>query len=178
MRRGKRGLVLVLLALASAAGCKRVAPPRLDAVRALRNQVRPAFEPPADGLLKPGDVDLFLRVRGRAKSVSVGEALAAAGADAGEFAWVRARIQEALFALAAERATSASADAYARGIAALREARKAARDPKVTARLDAEIATLERERAGLRRGGPGTAGLSRNVALVARRRVEIEAAGL
>lgn len=175
---GKRRLAVVLLALSCAASCKRVVAPRLDAVRALRNEVRPAFQPPGDGLLKPADVDLFLKVRGRAKSVTVGEALAAAGADAVEFAWVRARIQEALLALDAERATASSGESYARGIAALREARKAARDPKVRARLDTEIATLERERASLRRTGPGTAGLLRNASIVGRRRAEIEAAGL
>jgi hypothetical protein len=94
-----------------------------------------------------------------------------------EFGWVRARIQEALLALDAERAASAAAESYARGTAALREARRATKDPKTAARLDAEIATLERERAGLRRAAPGSSGLARNAALVSRRRAEIEAAG-
>ena len=80
-------------------------------------------------------------------------------------------------ALDADRVFAASAESYARGIAAVREARKAARDPKTIARLDAEIATLERERGTLRRPGPGFPSISRNAALVSRRRGEIEAAG-
>jgi hypothetical protein len=165
------------LVLAGCAACKRIEPPRLDAVRAFNRVARPVFQPPADNLLTPGQVDLFLKIRAGARGSSVGEALAAAGADVGEFTWVRARIQEALLALDADRIFAASAESYARGIAALREARKAARDPKTAARLDAEIATLERERGTLRRPGAGLPSVSRNAALVSRRRGEIEAAG-
>lgn len=166
-----------LAALASGAACKRIEAPRLNAVGAFNRVVRPAFQPPTDSLLTPGQVELFLRIRTGARGGSLGEALAAAGADPGEFAWVRARIQEALLALDADRVFAASAESYARGIAAVREARKAARDPKTIARLDAEIATLERERGTLRRPGPGLPSVSRNAALVSRRRGEIEAAG-
>ena len=138
--------------------------------------MRPAFQAPTDNLLTPAQVDLFLRIRASARGASLGEALAAAGADPGEFAWVRARLQEALLTLDADRIFAASAESYARGIAAVREARKAARDPKTIARLDAEIATLERERGTLRRPGPGLSSVSRNAALVSRRRAEIVAA--
>jgi hypothetical protein len=166
-----------LAALASGAACKRVEAPRLSAAGAFNRVARPAFQPPSDSLLTPAQLDLFLRIRAGARAVSLGEALAAAGADPGEFAWVRARIQEALLALDADRVFAAAAESYARGIAAAREARKAARDPKTIARLDAEIATLERERGTLRRPGPGLPSVSRNAALVSRRRGEIEAAG-
>ncbi|HEY2797621.1 MAG TPA: hypothetical protein VGK26_07010 [Thermoanaerobaculia bacterium] len=169
-----------ILVLAPCGACKRIEPPRLDALRAFQRVARPApaFQPPEDNLLTAAQVDLFLRVRTGARAASLGEALTAAKADPGEFAWVRARIQEALLALDADRVFTASAESYARGLAALREARKAARDPKTIGRLDAEIATLERERGTLRRPGPGIASVSHNAALVSRRRAEIEAAGL
>jgi hypothetical protein len=167
-----------ILFFAPCGACKRIEPPRLDAVRAFQRVARPAFQPPGDNLLTAAQVDLFLKVRTGARGVSLGEALTAAQADPGEFAWVRARIQEALLALDADRVFAASAESYARGIAALREARKAARDPKTLGRLDAEIATLERERGTLRRPGSGIASVSHNAALVSRRRAEIEAAGL
>jgi hypothetical protein len=164
-------------ALALGSGCKRVEPPKIDPVGAFNRVARPAFAPPADGLLTPAHVDLFLKVRAASRGSSVGDALASAGADAGEFTWVRARIQEALMALEADRVAAASSESYARGIAALREARKSARDAKTAARMDAEIAALERERAALRRPNAGIGSIARNAALVARRRSEIEAAG-
>ncbi len=165
------------LLLAAGASCKRIEPPRLDAVRAFNRVARPAFQPPTDNLLTTAQLDLFLRIRGAARGSSLGEALAGAGADPGEFTWVRARIQEALLALDADRVFTAAAESYAKGLATLREARKAARDPKTAARIDAEIATLERERATLRKPHPGLPSISRNAALVSRRRGEIEAAG-
>src|SRR5215831_16788879 len=173
--RGRIGRVAILVAaaLALASACKRVERPRLDPVGAFARVARPAFVPPADGLLTPAHVDLFLKVRASSRGGSVGEALAASGADAGEFTWVRARIQEALMALDADRIAAASSESYARGVAALREARRAARDSKSAARLDAEIAALERERATLRRPNAGIASVSRNAALIARRRTEI-----
>lgn len=170
------GALTVLFAVA-ATGCRRIEPPRLDPVRALKTGVRPAFQPPADGLLKPADVDLFLKVRGQARSSSEAEAFRATGADQAEFAWVRARLREALLALDADRVAAAASEAYARGLAVLRDARKSARDPKTGARLDVEIATLERERATLRKSHPVAASLARNAALLAPRRAEVEAAG-
>ncbi len=97
--------------------------------------------------------------------------------DPAEYAWVRARIQEALLALDADRVAAASSEGYARAIAGVREARRSTRDPKIAARLDAEIATLERERASLRKTGPASGSLQRNAALVSPRRAQIEAAG-
>ncbi len=107
-----------LAALASGAACKRIEAPRLKAVGAFNRVARPAFQPPTDSLLTPAQVALFLRIRTGARGGSLGEALAAVGADPGEFAWVRARIQEALLALDADRVFAASAESYARGIAA------------------------------------------------------------
>jgi hypothetical protein len=143
----------------------------------LKRGARPGFEAPADGVLKPEQVERFLRVRGRARTESMAQALAAASVDPEEYGWVRARIQEALLALDTERVVAASSEAYARAIAGLREARRSARDAKTAARLDAEIATLERERANLRRRPPPPSSVQRNTALVSRRRSQIEAAG-
>ncbi len=96
--------------------------------------------------------------------------------DPAEFAWVRARIAEALLALDARQVSDAAAETYASALAHLRETRRAAKDPKTAARLDAEIAALEKERAALHRPVPASAA-SRNAALVAPRRAEIERAG-
>ena len=175
MRRAAGSVAAAALVLLS--GCKRVERPRLDPVGAFNRVARPVFVPPSDGLLTPGHIDLFLKVRASSRGGTVGEALASSGADVGEFTWVRARIQEALMALEADRIAAASSESYARGIAAVREARKAARDAKTAARLDAQIAALERERATLRRPNAGIASVSKNAVLVARRRAEIEAAG-
>jgi hypothetical protein len=176
-RRGIRVAAAAASLLAAAVSCKRIEPPRLDAVRAFNRVARPTFQPPTDSLLTPAQLDLFLKIRTAARGGALGEALTAAGADPGEFTWVRARIQEALLTLDADRVFAASSESYARGLAALREARKAARDPKTAARLDAEIGTLERERGTLRKPGPGLPSIARNAALVSRRRGEIEAAG-
>jgi len=176
-RRGIRVAAAAASLLAAAVSCKRIEPPRLDAVRAFNRVARPTFQPPTDSLLTPAQLDLFLKIRTAARGGALGEALTAAGADPGEFTWVRARIQEALLTLDADRVFAASSESYARGLAALREARKAARDPKTAARLDAEIGTLERERGTLRKPGPGLPSIASNAALVSRRRGEIEAAG-
>jgi hypothetical protein len=178
MRKRAGKTAAAILVLAACSSCKRIEPPKLDALRAFNRVARPVFQPAADGVLTPAQVDLFLKVRAGARAGSLADALASIGADPGEFTWVRARIQEALLALDADRVFAASAESYARGVAALRDARKAARDPQTIARLDAEIATLEKERASLRRPGPGLPSVARNAALVSRRRVEIEAAGL
>lgn len=169
--------VVFALGLAVAgAGCRRIEPARLNPVRALKTGVGEGFTPPADGLLKPAQLDLYVRVRGRASGASLTDALAGTGADAVEFAWIHARIREALLTLDADRVAAAASEAYARGLAALRDARKSARDPKTTARLDAEIAALERERATLRRANPASSAASRNAALLAPRRGQIETA--
>jgi hypothetical protein len=142
----------------------------------LQARVRPAFAPAADGLLTRGQIDAYLKVlraSGRRAPSDVAQSMAL---DPTEFAWVRARIAEALLALDARQVSDAAADTYASALARLRETRRAAKDPKTSARLDSEIAALEKERAALHRPVPASAA-SRNAVLVAPRRAEIERAG-
>jgi hypothetical protein len=93
--------------------------------------------------------------------------------DPAEFAWVRARIAEALLALDARQVSEGAGETYAAALARLRETRRSTRDAKTAARLDAEIGALERERAALRRPVPASPA-SKNAALVAPRRGELE----
>ena len=88
----------------------------------------------------------------------------------------RHAIAEALLAIDSREATAAVVESYGRALAALREARKGA-DPSSAAKIDAQIAALERERAGLRRPDPLLAAVAANAGRVERRRTEIESAG-
>jgi hypothetical protein len=169
-------LLAVLLGLAGG-GCRRTAPRRLDAVRALKASVQLQFHPPADGLLTDAMLDSYLKVRRQARSQTEGEALRATGTDAAAYAWTRARVQEAMLALESGRVAAAAGESFARAEAVAREARRSARDPKVVARLDSEIAALERERAGLRKGDAFAPVVLRNASRVGARRAEIEEAG-
>jgi hypothetical protein len=175
LRRVFRLSPLLLCCLLPAA-CRRMQADRLEAVRALRSQVRPRFRPPADGRLTPAQIDGYLRVRRAGGAGSEADAARAAGMEPAEFAWVRARIVEALNALQARQVSAAAAEAYARGIASLREARAAARDAPAAARLDAELAGLERERATIRRSEESTPAIVFNASLIAPRRNEIASA--
>src|ERR1700687_531330 len=116
-------LALALAALSPLSGCRRIQPPRLDPVRALR----PRFMAPADGLLTDAQIERFLKVRREARPVGGPSGLRAINADPAEFAWVRARVREAMLALEADRVAAAAAESYARALAALREARRAGR---------------------------------------------------
>jgi hypothetical protein len=150
--------------------------PRLEAVRALEARVRPAFAPPADGLLTTAQIDAYLKVlraSGRRAPSDVAESMEV---DPAELAWVRARVAEAFLALDARQVSDAAAETYASALARLRETRRAAKDPKTSARLDVEIAALEKERAALHRPLPVSAA-SRNGVLVAPHRAELERAG-
>ncbi len=98
------------------------------------------------------------------------------GVDPGEFGWVRARITEALIALDARQVGDAAYEAYGTALVRLRETRRSTRDPKSAARLEAEIAALERERGTLRRSDSASAA-SKNGARVAARRAELERVG-
>ena len=174
MRR-RAGALLAVLAALSPASCRKIEP-RLDPVRALEARVRPRFSPPVDGLLKDAQIDLFLRVRQAAGRRPPSEVAEEMRVDPDELAWVRARIAEALLALDARQVSEAAADAYAAALARLRETRRTTSDAKVAARLDAEIASLEKERASVRRPVPASAAM-RNAAVVAVRRAEIERVG-
>ena len=170
--------VLILAALPGGLCCRKIEPAKLDPVRALRSRVGPRFSAPADGQLTQRQVDMFLRVRGQTGSESDAQAARALGIDPLEFVWVRARIVEALGALDSRGVVDAAIESNTRALAALRQVRAATRDPKATARLDAEIAGIEKQRAALRKADPVAPQLQRNAALVAPRRAEIEAAGL
>ena len=161
-----------------AAACRKLETRDLDAVRALRARAQPRFRPPADGVCSDAQLEAFLKVRRVARNRSDAETASALGADPAEIAWVRARIVEALLALEARQVTDAAFESYGGAIARLREARRSTRDSKTTARLDVEIAGLERERASLRKGeSPAPASL-KNAARLAPRRAELLAIGL
>jgi len=169
-------LLLAALAALTAASCRKLETPRLNAVRALQAKVRPAFTPPADGLLKTAQIDVYLKVlreSGRRPPSDVAESM---GIDPAEFAWVRSRIAEALLALDARQVSDAAGETYAATLARLRETRRATRDARTAARLDAEIAALEKERAALHRPVPASPA-SRNAALIAPRRAELQRSG-
>ena len=177
MSRAVLALVLVMTALPAAA-CRRLETKDLDAVRALRARALPRFRPPADGVFTAAQLAAFLKVRRAAGNQTEAQAASAVGADPVEIAWVRARIVEALLALEARQVTDAAFESYGGAIARLREARRSTRDPKTAARLDVEIAGLERERASLRKGeSPAPASL-KNAARLAPRRAELLALGL
>lgn len=157
------------------AGCRRLEPRELDPVRAIRARAEPQFRAPANGRLSSAQIDLYVKVRRAAGRGSEAEAARVLGVDPAEFAWARARIAEALGASEGRRVADAALESTARGLAALRAARRAAPDARTASRLDVEIAALERERASLRRkpaDAPPIA--SANARLAEARRAEIE----
>jgi hypothetical protein len=177
MSRAVLALALVISALPAAA-CRRLESRDLDAVRALRTRALPGFRPPADGVFTDAQLNGFLKVRRGARNRSDAETASALGADPVEIAWVRARVVEALLALEARQVTDAAFESYGGAIARLREARRSTRDPRAAARLDVEIAGLERERASLRKGESPSSASLKNAARLAPRRAELLALGL
>ncbi len=181
LKRVGRRLAHLLVSASIAAGplcCKRVESRSLDPVRAIRSRVESRFRAPADGRLTNAQIDLYLRVRRAAGAAgSDADAARALGASPAEFDWVRGRIVEALGLVDARSATDGALESADRAIATLRETRRAAGDPRCAARVDAEIAGLERERAAMRRPGPVPPGASANTVRVAARRAEIESVG-
>jgi hypothetical protein len=175
MRPGRLALLAAALAAALAA-CRKLDTKDLDRVRALAARARPRFQPPADGLLTEAQVDMVVRVRRAAGRRPPSDVASEMGLDPAELAWARARITEALLALDAKQVADSAYETYGAAIARLRETRRATRDARAAVRLDAEIAALERERGGLKRGEAATA-VSRNGARVAPRRAELERAG-
>ena len=82
----------------------------------------------------------------------------------------------ALVALDARQVGDSAYESYGAALARLRDARRSTRDARAAARLDAEIATFERERSTLRHTD-ATSPASRNAARVAPRRAELERVG-
>jgi len=166
-------LAVAVLAASCGGGGKSAA---LDPVKAIRDSVEPRFRPPENGKLTPAQVDLYLKLRAAGPGGEV-EAARALGVDPAELQWTRSRVAEALQALTARAVREAVVDSYTKGIAALREARRVSRDSRTSARLDGEIAALERERNAARRTEPLLPGVAQNAALIAPRRSQIESAG-
>ncbi len=174
--RPARVVLVLAAAVAATAACRKLETRELNAVQALRARARPRFQPPADGLLTGAQIDMFLKVRQAAGRQPPSEVAGSLGVDPAELAWVRARIAEALLASDAKQVGDSASETYGAALGRLRETRRSTRDPKAAARLDAEIGTLERERATLRRNDSASAA-SRNAVLVAGRRAELERVG-
>lgn len=133
------------------------------------------FEPPADRLLTARHLDLYVKVRRAARDRSEADAARALGVDSDEFAWVRARIVEAVVAADEARVRAAAAGTYDRTLASLRKTLEAVRDRETARTIQAQIAALERERAGMRGPEALPIDVAANVRLVASRRAELEA---
>lgn len=174
-----RAVCLALLlsgAIFGVAGCrgeKSAASARSGRAPALLE--KPEFEPPADRLLTGRHLDLYVRVRRAAKDRSEADAARALGVDPDEFAWVRARIIEALVAQDEARVRSGAAGTYDRTIASLRKTLESVRDRETSRTIQAQIAALERERGGMRRPDPLPSDIAANARLVGSRRAELEA---
>jgi hypothetical protein len=170
-------LVAVVVGLVACA-CRREEkrPPDSAGATSVGAAVRPHFEPPIDRLLTHRHLDLYVKVRRAARDRSESDAARALGVDPDEFAWVRARIVEALVALDETRVREASAETYVRTIASLRQTLKSVRDPQTARTIEAQIAGLERERAGMRRPESVPVDVAANARKVAERRAELEAA--
>jgi hypothetical protein len=178
MTPGRRALVLLVAGIAGLCGlsCRReraagggVASGPSSAPAALR----PQFQPPANRLLTDRHIDV--KVRRAARDRSEADAARALGVDPDEFAWVRARIVEALVALDEARVRERSSQTYARTIASLRQTLKSVRDPQTARTVESQIAGLERERAGMRASDPPPPDVAANARKVAGRQAELEA---
>jgi len=172
---GARVAAVLLFACAVAIGCDRRGPaPDARPAASAAEALQPRFEPPQDRLLTDRHLELYVRVRRAAKDRSDADAARALGVDPDEFAWVRARVVEALVALDERRVRDASGETYARAIAALSETRRSVRDPETARTIDSQIAGLEKEASGLRRPDAPPAEIAANARKVAGRRAEIE----
>jgi hypothetical protein len=169
-------LFLLSGAILGAAGCrgeKPAAAPRAGGSPALI--AKPGFEPPTDRLLTGRHLDLYVKVRRAAKDRSEADAARALGIDPDEFAWVRARIVEALVAEDEARVREAAAATYDRTIASLRKTLESVRDRETARTIQSQIAALERERGGMRSPDPLPSDIAANARLVGNRRAELEA---
>lgn len=171
--------LLAGMAGASPLSCRRErtapAAPRSPASAAAA-ALRPHFEPPPDRRLTDRHLDEYVKVRRAARERSEADAARALGIDPDEFAWVRARIVEALVALDETRVRQESSETYGRTIASLRLTLKSVRDPETARTIEGQIAGLERERSGMRAPDALPADVAANARKVSGRRVELEAA--
>ena len=175
-RAAAAALLLLEAALAiAAAACRKIEPASLPSARSLPGRLAPRFQPPANGEITPAQVDLYLRVRRAGRHGSDIEAARALGIDPVEFVWVRSRVLESVAFLDARRVREGAAEAWTRSLAVLREARRETSDPKTAARLEAEIAALQRDAAASRQADAALAAGARNAPRIAARRAEIDA---
>jgi hypothetical protein len=137
--------------------------------------LRPVFQPPSNRLLTDRHLDVYVKVRRAARDRSEADAARALGIDPDEFAWVRARIVEALVALDEAHVRQESSETYGRTIASLRQTLKSVRDPQTARTVEAQITGLERERTGMRVSDPLPADIAANARKVAGRKAELEA---
>ncbi|HEX9689690.1 MAG TPA: hypothetical protein VGB47_11540 [Thermoanaerobaculia bacterium] len=178
MSRAPRLLPMLVAVAVLASSCRREEkrPPDSAGATSAGAILHPHFETPIDRLLTDRHLDLYVKVRRAARDRSEADAARALGVDPDEFAWVRARIVEALVALDETRVREASAETYVRTIASLRQTLKSVRDPQTARTIEAQIAGLERERAGMRRPDSVPVDVAANARKVAERRAELEAA--
>ena len=162
--------------LPPASGCRREKAALTRAANSTKPLLAIKFVPPPGGLLTDRHLDLYVKVRRAARDRSESDAARALGVDPDEFAWVRARIVEALVALDETRVRDASSETYARTIASLRQTLRSVRDASTARTIESQIAALERERGGMRRADPLPPALAANSRKVEARRAEVEAA--
>lgn len=144
------------------------------AVRSAAASVLQRFRPPADGVLTEAQIDRYLRVRHAARGRSDRDAARALGVDPEEFAWVRARIIEALVELETRRVRAAADATYARALASLRESRRGVKSGEAARSLDEQIAAMERERNATKREEPSPPAVIANARKITPHRAEIE----
>jgi len=176
MRRPAAPAVLAAaVLLAAGAACRRIVARDTPAGGGAGPVRASGFRPSADGILTEADLDVYVKVRRAAKGRTEAGAASAVGVDPERFAWIQARIVEALVALDGRRVRDDAAETYGRTLASLRETRRRLTDAATSRSMDARIAQLERERALLRRAEPLPPRVAGNARRVAPRRSEIEA---
>jgi hypothetical protein len=174
-RRAACSALFFALAILGGSGCRRESAGEPPPARGPALVEHRGFEPPADRLLTARHLDLYVRVRRAAKDRSEADAARALGIDPDEFAWARARIVEALVAQDEARVRDAAGGTYDRAIASLKKTLEGVRDRETARTIQAQIAALERERAGMRRPDPLPTDIAANARLVGNRRAELEA---
>ena len=171
-----------VLLLAFSSGCRflsKSSPAVSQRSRAAleRLALAPRFVPPADGLLTDAQIDRYLRARRAKAGQSEGPAARLPEMDGGEFAWVRARVDEAILASDSRRVRTASEETYTRTIASLKKARESVRDADAAGTLADQIAALEKERASIKATETLAPAIASNVRRVSSRRAELDAVG-
>jgi hypothetical protein len=175
VRRAAKTIFGVAMVLGMSLSCRRgagksPAKPLLPGVPSILR-----FQPPADGLVTDAQLDRYVKARRAARGRGEEGASRAVGVDPEEFAWVKARIIEALVYLETAQVRGAAEGTYSRTIASLKEASKGAKDRETTRKLEEQIAALEKERAGLKAPDNAPPSVVANAKRIAPRRAELQA---